>query len=140
MVNAYLKFDGQAAAAFELYQSVLGGTITRMQRYGDTPHGEQLSPEDKQKVMHMQLESEKGWLLMGSDHMEGMMGIPYAKGNNFSMAILPGSEQQADELFNGLAAGGTITFPIQKVFWGAYFGMLIDKFGVEWQINYEGKK
>jgi PhnB protein len=135
MIVAYLTFNGNTEEAFQFYQSVLGGETPAFQRFGDTPHGGHMSEQDKQKVMHVTLETPHG-TIMGNDHME-MMGGPYIVGNNFSMSIHPKSEQEAKTLFDGLSKGGNVIMPIDKVFWGAYFGMLIDKFGLKWIVNYQ---
>jgi PhnB protein len=58
-------------------------------------------------------------------------------GNNFSISINTGSEDEANNLFNGLSAGGQVTMPLQKTFWGAYFGMFTDQFGIQWMVNYD---
>lgn len=135
MIVAYLTFNGNADEAFNFYQSVLGGDITNIQRFGDTPHGEQMPPEDKKKVMHVSLETPHG-TLMGNDHME-FMGGPYVAGNAFSLSLHPKSEDEARTLFDALAKKGQVLMPLEKVFWGGYFGMLIDPYGIKWLVNYQ---
>jgi PhnB protein len=76
---------------------------------------------------------------MGNDHLD-FMGGPFQSGNNFSLSIHPSSEEEATQLFNGLSNGGIVIMPLDKVFWGAYFGMFIDKFGIQWMMNYEYNK
>lgn len=137
MIVAYLTFDGSTEEAFNFYKSVLGGEFVSVQRFGDNPQGDQMSAEDKKKIMHITLKGDNNLLLMGNDHLE-FMGS-FISGNNISLSIHPDSEEKADKLFNGLAAGGTAIMPISKVFWGAYFGMLVDKFGIKWLINHEYK-
>ena len=58
-------------------------------------------------------------------------------GNNISLSINGGSKEEADQLFNGLSAGGNIDMPLQDMFWGAYFGMCKDKFGIQWMVNFD---
>jgi PhnB protein len=135
MIVAYLTFNGNTEEAFNFYKSVLGGDIISIQRFGDTPHGDQMLDSDKKKVMHVTLETPNG-TLMGNDHME-FMGGPYAPGNNFSLSLHPKSEEEAKTLFDGLAKKGQVLMPLDKVFWGAYFGMLIDAFGVKWMVNFQ---
>jgi PhnB protein len=132
MITAYLTFNGSAEEAFTFYKSVLGGAFSEFQRFGDTPHGEQMSDADKKKVMHLTLSSDNG-TIMGNDHMD-FMG-PFQAGNNFSLSLHPESEEEAMRLFAGLSNEGNVIMPLGKVFWGAYFGMLMDKFGVKWLIN-----
>jgi PhnB protein len=138
MIVAYLKFNGNTEEVFNFYKSVLGGEFTNFQRFGDTPHGEQMSDPDKKKIMHITLKSPSG-IIMGNDHLD-FMGGPFQSGNNFSLSIHPASEEQATQLFNGLSNGGIVVMPLDKVFWGAYFGMFIDKFGIQWIMNYEYTK
>jgi PhnB protein len=136
MITAYLTFKGNTEEAFKFYRSVLGGEFTNFQRFGDTPHGEQMSETEKKMIMHVTLENSNG-TLMGNDHLD-FMG-PFTVGNNFSLALHPESEATAKQLFDGLSQGGSIIMPLDKVFWGAYFGMFIDKFGIKWQVNYQYK-
>jgi PhnB protein len=136
MIVAYLSFNGNTEAAFNFYKSVLGGDISSLQRFGDTEHGAHMPDEDKNKVMHVTLETPHG-TLMGNDHMD-FMGGPFIAGNNFSLSLHPASEEEARKLFDGLAKNGQVVMPLDKVFWGAYFGMLVDGFGVKWMVNYQG--
>lgn len=137
MVVPYLIFDGKTEEAFNFYKSVFGGEFTSVQRFGDTPHGAQLPAGDAKKIMHISYEIEKGNILMGNDHLDAMGMGPFVAGNNFSMSSLPKSETEAKRIFDALAAGGQVLMPIDKVFWGAYFGMLIDRFGIKWLVNYQ---
>jgi len=135
MLIACLTFDGNTEEAFNFYQSVLGGEFTNLQRLGDTPHGAAMSDADKKKVMHIALKTPHG-TIMGNDHMD-FTGAPYSIGNNFSMSVHPDSEAEAKSLFDKLSQGGMVIMPIDKVFWGAYFGMLIDRFGLKWMVNHQ---
>ena len=137
MLTAYLSFDGNAEEAFNFYKSTLGGEFTSFQRFGDTAHGDHMPEADKKKIMHVTLKGPHGVLLMGNDHL-AFMG-PFKAGNNFSLSLHPDNDDLAEKLFTGLSAGGTITMPLEKVFWGAYFGMFVDKFGIQWMVNHEYK-
>ena len=134
MITTYLTFDGNTEEAFNFYNSVLGGEFSSFQRFGDTPHGDEMSDDDKKKIMHVALKSPAG-IIMGSDYM-AFMG-PFVAGNNFSLSIHPDSEAETKRLFDGLSKGGEVTMPVDKVFWGAYFGMFVDKFGIKWIVNYQ---
>ena len=138
MITAYLTFNGNTEEAFNFYKSVLGGGFTNFQRFADTPHGEQMSDADKNKIMHVTLEAPHDVKLMGNDYLD-FMGQPFMAGNNFSLSLHPDSEELADKLFNNLSAGGTITMPLGKVFWGAYFGFFVDKSGIQWMVNHQYK-
>jgi PhnB protein len=86
--------------------------------------------------MHVSLPIGKGNVLMGTDVLE-FMGQKLAVGNNFYISIQAESKQEAEKLFNGLSAGGKIEMPLHDTFWGAYFGMFTDKFGIQWMVNYD---
>ena len=86
--------------------------------------------------MHISLPISKETVLMGSDAGTDW-GQGLTIGNNFSIAINADSREEADKLFNGLSEGGTITMPLQETFWGAYFGRFVDKFNINWMMNYD---
>jgi PhnB protein len=135
MINPNLKFNGVAEQAFNFYKAALGGEFISIQRFSDTPHGASMPAQDQNKIMYISLKTSKG-IISGNDHLD-MMGGPLKQGNNFSLAVQTDSEAEADKIFKDLSEGGTVTVPIGKVFWGAYFGMLTDKFGVEWMVNHQ---
>lgn len=135
MIVPYLGFNGNTEEAFEFYKQALGGTITNIQRFGDSPAGAQVPDEQKNKIMHIALEAPDNISLMGSDFGE-FSGHTYNPGNNFSLSFHPDSQQKADELFNALSSGGTVNVPMSKAPWGDYFGMFTDKFGIKWMINH----
>jgi PhnB protein len=134
MVVASLTFDGNAEEAFNFYKSAFGGEFTSIQRFDQMPQVGQMEEADKQKIMHISLDAPGGVRLMGNDYVP-FSGKPYQAGNNFTLALLPESEEIADRIFNALTPGGNITMPMGRVFWGAYFGMFTDKFGIQWMIN-----
>lgn len=138
-INPYLNFNGNTEEAFLFYKSVFGGEFVLLQRYKEVPEtemGANLKEDDKEKIMHVSLPIGQNTILMGTDVLEAY-GQTLTEGNNFSVAIGTDSEAEADKLFNGLSEGGTITMPLQKTFWGSYFGMFNDKFGIQWMVNYD---
>lgn len=137
MLVTHLTFNGNAAEAFDFYKAGLDGAFTNVQRYGDNPQGAQLPEAEKKKIMHIDLQAPHGIRLMGNDHVDFMGGPPFSAGNNFSLSLHPDSEALADKLFNALSAGGSVTMPMGKVPWGAYFGMFVDKFSIKWLINHQ---
>jgi PhnB protein len=76
---------------------------------------------------------------MATDALESM-GQKVNEGNNVSICISPDSEEEGRRLFEGLGKGGKVTMPFEKAFWGAYFGMVIDKFGIQWMVNYDSNQ
>lgn len=137
-VNPYLSFTDNCEEAFNFYRSSFGGEFLTIMRFGDNPADYQPAESEKNRIMHVALPIGKNTILMGSDTPTEMGTINV--GNNSSIAIQAESEEEADRLFNGLSAGGQVTMPLSKVFWGDYFGMFTDKFGVQWMVNFSYKK
>lgn len=109
-----------------------------LQRFKDTPEGDKLSPEDANKIMHIALPVGVN-TLMATDALESM-GQKLVVGNNSHLSIHAESRAEADKLFAALAVGGKIEMPLMDMFWGSYFGMVDDKFGIKWMISHEPKK
>src|SRR5438445_13792965 len=137
-VNPYLGFNGNCGPAFDFYKAVFGGEFTTRMTFGEVPAEGQMpgldKPEDK-LLMHVALPIGKNTILMGSDRPSA-----FGKGtvgDLFTVSLQVDSKEEADKLFNGLSAGGKVTMPLANTFWGAYFGMWVDKFGVAWMVNYE---
>jgi PhnB protein len=128
---------GNCEEAFKLYKKVFGGEYLSFLKYSEAPPESNLKEDEKDKIMHVSLPIGENSLLMGSDRPEHT-GENIA-GNNFSVLISPDSELQADDYFKGLSEGGSIIMPMQKTFWGAYYGMLTDRFGINWMISYDYK-
>lgn len=137
IVNIYLNFEGNCEEAFSFYAEAFGETNVVWNRFADMPPSPEfpISEEMKQKIMHVSLPISSETVLMGSDVMPGMN--PLQKGDNFSISVGVDSREEADALFAKLSAGGEVTMPLQDTFWGAYFGMWVDKFGIQWMINYD---
>lgn len=133
-VNPYLNFGSNCEEAFNFYKSVFGGDFLTVMKFKDMPF-DQMDEKEGEKIMHVALPIGQGTILMGSDTPTGMGTATI--GTNFSIAITPDSKEEASKLFNGLSAGGQITMPLDDAPWGAYFGMLTDKFGVQWMVNYD---
>jgi len=139
-INPYLTFNGNCEAAFNFYKSVFGGEFQFIGRFKDMPPmgGKTIPAAEGDKVMHVSLPIGQGSVLMGSD-TTASCGHPVTMGNNFSISINATTEAEADKLFGGLSKDGKVTMPMAKAFWGAYFGMFTDKFGINWMVNYDYK-
>ncbi|HXO76729.1 MAG TPA: VOC family protein [Puia sp.] len=137
--NIYLNFPGNTEAAFNFYKSVLGGEFATIMRFRDTTGCEGMPTDQQDMIMHIALPIGKGNMLMGTDSVDGM-GPKLVVGNNVSITVNPETEAETNKLFDGLAAGGTVLVPLNKAFWGGYFGMLVDKFGIQWMFNYDEKQ
>jgi len=136
-VNPYLTFTGNCEEAFNFYKSVFGGNFPYVGRFKDMPPipDKPIPADQGEKIMHISLPIGNT-ILMGSDSSEAF-GHVSVIGNNFSISVNTDSEDEANKVFNGISAGGTVTMPMNKTFWGAYFGMCIDKFGIAWMINFD---
>jgi len=137
-INSYLTFDGNCEEAFNFYKSVFGGEFPMVGRFGDMPPAEGMPPlpEDaKNRIMHITLPISEETILMGSDTMPGVH--EHKIGNNISLSINTNSREEAERVFHRLSEGGNVTMPLSDTFWGAYFGMWTDKFGINWMVNYD---
>jgi PhnB protein len=136
-INPYLNFDGKAEEAFNFYKSVFGGEfVGGINRMSDAPGTENLSEEERNRVMHVALVIDGGNVLMASDIIPSM-GHKLIEGNNNYISLNPDSREEASKLFNGLSAGGIIEMPLEDTFWGAYYGSFQDKFGIHWMVNFD---
>lgn len=126
-LNPYLAFRDDARSAMEHYRDVLGGelTISTFGEYGGEP---------AEAVMHAQLETPLGFVLMAADTPREM---PHSPGNNVAVS-LSGDSEDAGALrgyFAALAEGGEVQMPLEKQIWGDEFGMCVDRFGIGWLVN-----
>lgn len=142
-ISTYLNFPHQTEAAFEFYRSVFQSDyqqpgILRFKDMPPQPGCPPLSAEASNLVMHVALPILGGHVLMGSDAPEAM-GFTVRQGNNVYINLEPDTRADTDRLFNALAAGGKIEMPLQVMFWGAYFGSLTDRFGIQWMFNCAAK-
>lgn len=133
--NTYLNFNGNCEEAFIFYKAVFGGEFTHLARYSEMPPSPEYSikKSDADKIMHVSLPIGQS-TLMGSDSF-GEAKTP-KDGNSFYISVTADSREEANRLFHALAEGGHITMPLADAFWGDYFGMLTDKFGINWMMSY----
>ena len=134
-VNPYLTLNGTCGEAFDFYKSVFGGEFAVKMLFKDMPSEKPMPEAEGAKVMHVSLEIGHGTTLMGSD--TNSQSGKATMGTNYSVSINADSEQEATKLFDGLSAGGKVAMPMEKTFWGAYFGMFTDKFGIQWMVNFD---
>lgn len=134
-VHPYLNFNGNCGEAFDFYKSAFGGEFATKMFFKDAPADPAMPPSEGGKIMHVALPIGKATVLMGSDR-PGSFGSGKI-GENFTVSIQVDSEDEAKKLFTGLSAGGKVVMPLDKTFWGAYFGMFTDKFGIQWMVNYD---
>lgn len=131
-LNPYLSFRDSARQAMEFYQSVFGGKLDT-NTFGEFHASE--DPAEQDKIMHSQLETEGGLVLMAADTPNSMELGP---GGNVSLSLSGQDEAELRGYWEKLSDGGTVTMPLEKAPWGDTFGMCVDKFGMSWMINIAG--
>lgn len=137
-INAYVNFDGNCEEAFNFYREAIGGEFTYLGRFSEMPteSGEPMPESEANKIMHVSLPFGDA-VLMGSDRNDAFDAPAFTPGNNFSLSLAPNSKAECDRLFVALSEGGNVVMPMADAFWGSYFGMFVDKFGIQWMINHE---
>jgi PhnB protein len=131
----YLMFNGNAEEAINYYKDKLDGTIEQMQRFSEVP-GNNASESYQDKIMHGILNLQ-GMKIMFSDAME-QRNVTF--GDNFSIALDFKTDGDLRRAFEALSTGGQVTMPVEETFWNATFGMCVDKFGINWMVNYDHPK
>lgn len=143
-IFAYVNFDGECEEAFKFYEKVLGSKAEFMGRYKDMPDGDQYDEASQNRIMHVSMKLADGNVLMGCDTMEPkyteVTAASRRGANRVELSLWVNSNEDADRVFAALSEGGKVEMPLEKQFWGDYFGVLQDKFGVAWQVLCEGKK
>jgi PhnB protein len=142
-VSTYLNFARSTEEAFTFYKSVFqtefATPIMRFQDGPPCPGQPPMAEADKKLVMHVALPILGGHLLLGSDCPESM-GHKLVVGNNLYINLEPDTRAETDRLFAALNPGGKVEMPLQDMFWGAYWGCLVDRFGIKWMFNCTEKK
>ena len=131
-LTPYLMFNGTCEEALNFYSTTIGGEIKHLSRFEGSP-AESMS-EDKQKIMHAHFEGN-GVVFMASDGAG-----PVGNAGNIHLCLDFSDRNAMDNVFNAMAAGGNISMPLEDTFWGARFGMLTDKYGINWMFNCELEK
>ena len=135
-INPHINFNGNAEEAFTFYKSVFGGEFSKIMRFKDIASPEfPVDEKEENKIMHIALPIGNNFLL--ANDVPENMGTTNENENRSKISIAAESRDEADKLFNGLSAGGTIEFPIQDSPWGSYFGMFRDKYGIEWMVDFD---
>lgn len=136
LINPHINFNGNAEEAFNFYKSVFGGEFAKVMRLKDLASPDfPVAENDADKILHIALPIGNN-VLMGNDVPE-FMGKVNENENRSKISISAESREEADNLFNGLSAGGTVEMPISDSPWGSYFGMFRDKFGIEWMVDFD---
>ena len=125
-LNPYITFDGNAREAMEFYRDVFGGELN-LNTFGE--FGSQETPD---KIMHGQLETDRGFTLMASDTPPGM---PHNPGTNMSISLSGDDRNELRGYWDKLSGSGSVTMPMEKQAWGDEFGICSDRFGIAWLVN-----
>ena len=125
----HLHFDGSCKEAFEFYADVFGGRIESMLTYGETPAGEHVPHEHRERIVHAGL--KMGEIeIAGADILQD-----YNKPSGFNILMQFNNRAEAQQIFEQLAREGQVTMPLQKTFWSPCYGMVTDRFNIPWEIN-----
>ncbi len=143
-VTTYLNFPGNTEEAFHFYKKVFNGEFTGkgLTHFSDVvmPEGAPpLTEEHKKLILHAELTILGGHVLMATDAPESM-GFELKRGNNMHINLEPETREETKRLFDALSEGGKIVMPLADMFFGAYFGELTDKYGINWMLNYQLQK
>ncbi|PZD94438.1 VOC family protein [Paenibacillus sambharensis] len=135
---AYLNFDGVAEQAIEFYSEALQATEVKKVKFKDFPQDPSypLPENELNMVMESSIEFAGGKLMM-SDVLPSMKPVTgeLVKGNNVLISLVMNDKQQLESYFKGLSADGHVIMPLSNTPWSSCFGMLVDKFGINWKFN-----
>jgi len=137
-INPYINFNGNAEEAFTFYKSVFGGEFGKVVRFKDlNVPGFTPSEEDANKIMQITLPI--GPTVLMANDVPSFMGKVNENENRSKITVYADSQEEADRIFKGLSAGGTVEMPMDQSAWGTYAAMFRDKYGIEWMIEFDPK-
>jgi PhnB protein len=131
-LNPYLLFNGNCEEAFHFYEKNLGARVECLLRHEGTPAEQHTAPEFRNKVLHGRI-NINGQTIMASDCPPER----YARPQGFSVTLSLENTAEAERVYGALEEGGQVTMPIQETFWAVRFGMVTDRFGIPWMVNFE---
>lgn len=139
IINPYINFNGNAEEAFTFYKSVFGGEFGTIVRFKDLEGPDFPVPEDEaQSIMRITLPIGSNTLI--ANDVPKSMGPVSENENRSKIAVTAQSREEADAIFNGLSAGGTVEMPMSDSPWGTYFSMFRDKYGIEWTVEFDASQ
>jgi PhnB protein len=134
-INPYINFNGNAEEAFNFYKSVFGGDFATIVRFKDLASADFPVPEaEAEKIMRIVLPIGGNTLI--ANDVPAAMGPVSENENRSKISVSADSREEADRIFTGLAEGASVEMPMSDSPWGTYFGMLRDKYGIEWTVEY----
>ena len=129
-LSPHLTFDGQCRSAFEAYQRILGGTLTTLMTYGESPMAANVDSQYHDRIVHATLLLPHAELV-GADLLPQDYRVP----QGFFVVLTVEGPDLGRTIFDSLAEGGQVRLPFATTFWSPGFGVLVDKYGVPWEIN-----
>jgi PhnB protein len=132
-LNPYINFTDKTREAMEFYKSVFGGNL-EMNTFKE--YNASHDPSDDEKIMHSMLEADNGITFMAADTPSDM---EFKAGTNYSMSLSGDDEAELAGYYEKLAAGGAVIMPLEQAPWGDKFGMVTDKYGIQWLVNISGQ-
>jgi PhnB protein len=136
LINPHINFNGNTEEAFTFYKSVFGGEFTKIIRFKDLGNTEHpIAESEANKIMHIALPIGNN-TLMGND-VPDFLGRVNENENRSKIFVSAESREEADKIFNGLSAGGTVEMPMGDSPWGSYFAMFRDEYGIEWMVEFD---
>jgi PhnB protein len=134
-IDPYLTFNGNCEEAFNFYKSVFGGEFSYLKRHSEVPASSnfKMAEEYLHKILNIALPVNDVCTLIGSDANPAYGQVVFGK--NVTLSLRVDTKEEADKVFNSLSVGGVVYMPMGDMFWGAYFGMCEDRFGMNWMIN-----
>ena len=138
-INPYINFNGNAEEAFTFYKSVFGGEFLAIIRFKELAGpGGHVSEKDAEKILRIVLPIGDNMLI--ANDVPEVMGRVNENENRSKIAVTAESREEADRIFNGLSAGGSVEMPMGESPWGSYFAMFRDKYGIEWTVEFDPNK
>ncbi|MGH8461954.1 MAG: VOC family protein [Stenotrophobium sp.] len=132
-IQPYLFFNGRCEEAIEFYKKALGAEVVMLMRNKESPEAPppgMLPPGSENKVMHASVRIGDAEFMASDGHCSGQ---PDFKG--FSLSLTFPDATRAKQAFTALADKGKVDMPLGKTFWSPCFGMLTDRFGLQWMIT-----
>jgi PhnB protein len=134
-IQPYLFFEGRTEEALEFYQSKLNAKVEFLMRYKDNPDPKYNPPNSGEKVMHSCFRIGDTQVMASDGNCTGKPSF-----QGFSLTFNAADEADAKRRFSALAEGGQVNLPLSETFFAKSFGMVADRFGVNWMVMAGPKK
>jgi PhnB protein len=134
-VEPYLMFEGRTEEALQFYQQKLGAKVEAIIRYKENPEPKYNPPNSDEKVMHSLFRIGDAQIMASDGNCTGKPGF-----QGFALTLNAANAAEANQRFNALADGGKVQMPLGETFFARSFGMVADRFGVNWMVMAEPKK